>query len=500
MAVEYDLVVIGGTEAGRHAAVAAANLQARVALVEPQPPPEGQRWRSSLQLGSIYSKALTQVRRVIHPLSDADRFGVPWDLADSTEQRTVPGVRFTEAIQWADSVVSTLEEQHSPAILASLGVDVIVGEGEFCRKPYLAFVVNGRRLRSRAYLIATGSRPGIAEIDGLQATGYLTPTDIWQQSPEQLPVDASRRPCWVVIGGGASGTELAQTLSRLGADVTLVVRSSHILPKEDPEAARVVHSQLEIEGVRVLTQTEVTQVKRIDGKKWVLAGNKAIEADEILLCTRSQPNVTSLNLQGVGVKMNRRGMELNEKLQTTNPRIYACGDVAGGYQAAHIAQYEACIALKNALFAPIFKVDYRGIPTGVFSEPMLARVGLTEVQARRQYGKDVLVLRQYFKTVAAAQILGEITGFCKILVRRNGEILGATLVGMEAGELMGAIAIAMRQKIKVDALCQLPAISPTLSEIIQLTANEWHQQRLSNNTRLQDFLEGFFNLRRSWSS
>jgi pyruvate/2-oxoglutarate dehydrogenase complex dihydrolipoamide dehydrogenase (E3) component len=407
----------------------------------------------------------------------------------------------TEAIQWADGVVSTLEEQHSPAILASLGVDVIVGEGEFCRKPYLAFVVNGRRLRSRAYLIATGSRPGIAAIDGLQATGYRTPTDIWQQiSPGQLPVDASPRPCWVVIGGGASGTELAQTLSRLGADVTLVVRSSHILPKEDPEAARVVQAQLEIEGVRVLTQTEVTQVKQIDGKKWVLAGNKAIEADEIVLCTRPQPNVTSLNLEGVGVKMNRRGMELNEKLQTTNPRIYACGDVAGGYQTAHIARYEASIALKNALFAPIFKVDYRAIPTGVFSEPMLARVGLTEAQARRQYGKDVLVLRQYFKAVAAAQILGEITGFCKILVRRNGEILGATLVGMEAAELMGAIALAMQQKIKVDALSQLPAISPTLSEIIQQTANEWHRQRLRKNTRLEDFLEGFFNFRRSWSS
>ncbi len=500
MAVEYDLVVIGGTEAGRHAAVAAANLQARVALVEPQPPSEG-RWQSSLQLGSLYTKALTQARRVIHPQSDFNRFGVPWNLADSPEQRPVPGVRLTEAIQWADSVVSTLEEQHSPAILASLGVDVIVGEGEFCRKPYLAFVVNGRRLRSRAYLIATGSRPGIAAIDGLQATGYRTPTDIWQQiSPGQLPVDTSPRPCWVVIGGGASGTELAQTLSRLGADVTLVIRSSHILPKEDPEAARVVQAQLEIEGVRVLTQTEVTQVKQIDGKKWVLAGNKAIEADEIVLCTRPQPNVTSLNLEGVGVKMNRRGMELNEKLQTTNPRIYACGDVAGGYQTAHIARYEASIALKNALFAPIFKVDYRAIPTGVFSEPMLARVGLTEAQARRQYGKDVLVLRQYFKAVAAAQILGEITGFCKILVRHNGEILGATLVGMEAAELMGAIALAMQQKIKVDALSQLPAISPTLSEIIQQTANEWHQQRLQKNTRLQDFLEGWFNLRRSWSS
>jgi len=490
MAVDYDLVVIGDTQAGRHAAVAAARLQARVALVEPQQPA-----KNSLGTGFIHSKALTQVAALNKRLGEVNQFGVFWETESDKQLQPTPSIRFADAWEWASGVVSTVEELHSPAVLASLGVDIITGGGEFCRRPHLAFVARDRHLRSRAYLIASGSRAAIPDIEGLESTGYLTPGDIWQQTiPKQLPSSL------VVIGGGAVGTEMAQTLVRLGVSVTLVVKGSHILPKEDPEASFLVQSQLETEGVRVLTEAAVTQVKRIDDKKWILGGNKAIEADEIMLVTRQMPNVEALNLEGVGVKWHRRGIELNEKLQTTNPRIYACGDAIGGYQFAHIAEYEARVALKNALFLPIFKLDYRGIPWAIFSDPQLARVGLTEAQARRRYGKDVLVLRQYFKTVSRALMLGETTGLCKIIVRGNGEILGASIVGSEAGELIHAIALAMRQKLKVDAIANLPHISPTLSEIISQTAAEWHRQRLSSNTRLEDLLEGFFNLRRSWSS
>lgn len=513
MAVEYDVVIIGGSSAGVCAAVAAAHLKARVALVEPQPPEAN---------GSghwpIYSKALSQVGKVAQQMRDAHQFGVCSNAAatqdekrEATDNKEIlnsdsrlptpdfgllkaPSVEKDQAMQWAKGVVSTVEEQHSPAVLASLGVDAIAGAGEFCRKPYLAFVVNGRYLRGRAYLIATGSRPAVPDIDGLEATGYLTPADIWQRDiSKHLPST------WVVIGGNPVGIELAQTLARLGAEVNLVLSRKHILAKEDPEAAQLVQAQLEAEGIRVLTQAEVTQVKRIDDKKWVLAGNKAIEADEILLAAGHQPNVESLNLEGVGVEYHRHGIDVNQKLQTTNPRIYACGNVLGGYQLANIADYEARIALKNALFLPVFKVDYRGIPIGVFSDPMLARVGMTEAEARRRCGKDVLVLRQYFKTLSKAHIVGETTGFCKIVVRLSGEILGATVVGPEAGELIQPLALAIRQKIKVGAIADLPPISPTFSEITYQAAAEWHRQRLGRNTGLSDFLEGFFNWRRGWS-
>jgi pyruvate/2-oxoglutarate dehydrogenase complex dihydrolipoamide dehydrogenase (E3) component len=516
MTVEYDLIVIGGSIAGIYAAVAAVHLNARVALVENE-----QLHTNLLGYGALYAQALTQVGRVREQVRDAPQFGIYSSHPDSVDPQQVPSVQFTEALQWAHAVVSNSSEQNSPAVLASLGVDVISGAGEFCRRPHLGFVVNNRRLRARAYLIATGSRPTVPDIDGLQTTGYLTPADIWGQGlkgrlqvsqlevkssednlqlPNLQPTTQPLQGSWVIIGSSPIGPELAQTLTRLNCEVTLVVNTPHILSKEDSEASRLVQAQLEAEGVRVLTESSVTQVKQIADKKWVQAGNRAIEADEILLATGQQPNIESLNLEGVGVKFNQQGIELNEKLQTTNSRIYACGDVAGGYQFAHIAQYEASVALKNALFMPLFKVDYRPIPWAIFCDPQLARVGLTEVQARRRYGNDVFVVRQYFKTLDKPQLLGETTGFCKIVGRHNGEILGASIVGPDASELIGAIALAIRQKIKVGAIANFPHISPTLSEVVHKTALEWRRQRLSQNKTLQNFLEGFFNFRRHWSS
>lgn len=522
MTVEYDLIVIGGSPVGAYAAVAAARLNARVALIEPQLRPT-----KSLDDGTIYTQALAQVGHVLQQLRDAPLLGIHCSTTDSTEPRQVPSIQFAEAMQWAHLVVDTCSQQNSPAILGSLGVDVITGTGEFCRRPHLGFVINNRRLRARAYLIATGSRPEIPDIDGLQTISYFTPANIWQEgkreqggiatefSQKTSPLSSlSPHPLsqlqgsWLIIGDTPRGTELAQTLARLNCEVTLVTSTSQILPKEDSEASHLVQAQLEADGIRVLTESPVTQVRRIEDKIWVQAGNQAIETDKILLATGQQPNVEGLNLEAVGVKYTQQGLKLNEKLQTTNPRIYACGDVAGGYQFTHIAQYEASIALNNALFAPLFKVDYRSIPWAILCDPQLARVGLTEAQARRRYGKDVFVVRQYFKTLDKAQILGQTTGFCKIIGRQSGEILGASIVSSEASELIGAIALAIRQKIKIEAspfgLASLhtdfPHISPTLSEIFHKTALEWQQQRLKQNSTLQNILEGFFNLRRYWSA
>lgn len=475
MAVDYDLVIIGGTPAGFYAAATAASLKARVALVAPE---------SSLSAGS-YSKALTQVSRIAQQMRGAHQFGIDCDADEQTPASPQISVKFNEAMEWCAGVASNLEAQHSPAVLASLGVDFIAGAGQFYPKPHLGFEVKDRRIRARAYLLATGTRPAKPEIDGLEATGYLTAETI-SQFTNITPQPQSA----IVIGGDPTAIELAQTFARLGKSITLVTRNPHILPKEDPEAAQLIQAQLEAEGVRILTKTDVTQAKSIDGKKWVQAGNQAIEADEILLAAGQQPNLDSLNLESVGVKWHRRGIELSEKLQTTNPRIFACG-----YNLAHEGNYEASVALKNALFLPVFKADYRGIPWGMLTDPQLARVGIAEPQARSRYGKDVLVLRQYFKTVDGAQMRGETTGLCKIIVRGNGEILGASIVGPDAGELIYAIALAIRQKIKVEKL-KLPAIWPSLSEITSNTAGEWSRQRLNRNERLQDFLEGLFNWRR----
>lgn len=483
MTVDYDVVVIGGTKAARHAAIAAAQLQSRVALVEPHPPT--QNWLGTgLLTSQVVNQAIANDQFIDISLKE-----------DFTPNLPLPEVKFASAVEWVKEVVSTLEEQTSPSVLASLGIDVLVEDGEFCRRPHLAFIVKNRYLRARTYLIATGSRPALPTIEGLQEVGYLTPAEVWQQSlSPEMPAH------WVVIGGGAVGTEIAQIWARLGVDVTLVTKNSQIIPQEDLDVAGLVQAQLEADGVRVITHADVTQVKRINSKKWVLAGNRAIEADEIVLATGQQPNVETLNLEGVGVEWNPHGIRVNKKLQTTNPRIYACGSVIGGCELAHIADYEARIALKNALFLPVFPVDYQNTPWGIFSNPPLARVGLTEVQARRQYGKDVWVSRQYFKTLPKALLVNEMTGLCKIIARSNGKILGASIVGAEANELIHAIALAMRHGLKVSAIAQLPMLSPSFSEIVQQTAHEWNCQRLNRNKTLQNFLEGWFNWRRSSSS
>jgi pyruvate/2-oxoglutarate dehydrogenase complex dihydrolipoamide dehydrogenase (E3) component len=483
MTIDYDVVIIGGSLAGYYAALAAIQLHATVALVEPK-----------VDYGFTDHHALTEIGKLAQKLNDAASFGIHATHIDTSEECHI-SMAWQEAMLYAQCVASNLKEQHSPAILAALGVDIIVGRGQFQSLSQLTFAVNNRLLRARTYLLASGSRPEIPEIEGLQTTGYLTLSNIWQSLPGGI-----LRKNWVIIGGIPQSIEIAQTLARFGCSVTLIVKHPYLLPSIDPEIAILLQAQLEVEGVRVLTDTPVTQVRLIEDKKWIQAGDKAIETDEILVATGQQPNIESLNLAAVGVKWHRRSLVVNDKLQTTNHRIYACGDVIGGYDFPNIANYEVKIALNNALFFPRLRVNYRSIPWAMFSVPMVAQVGLTEAQAKRLFNPDeVLVFRQYFKTLAAAQLRNETTGICKLIVLRNGELLGAAILGAEAGELINLIALAMSQKIKVKDLANLSPVYPSFSEILEQTAKEWNKQNLNSNIALQEFLEGFFHFRRNWN-
>ncbi|RCJ40680.1 mercuric reductase [Nostoc minutum NIES-26] len=482
MTTDYDVVIIGGSLTGRYAALAATQLHATVALVE-----------SQVNYGFIHHQTMSEISKLTQGLSDAVNFGIHATQANTSDKCQI-SIAWQETMQYTHGIVSNIQEQNSPAILAAQGVDVIFGKGQFQSSPHLAFTVNNRLLRGRTYLLASGSHPAIPEINGLQTTGYLTLSNIWQSLKKStLPKN------WVIIGGVPQSIEIAQTLARLSCSVTLVVKHSSILPYIDPEIAQLLQAQLEVDGVRVLTQTPVTQAMRIEDKKWIQAADKAIETDEILVAIGQQPNIESLNLAAVGVKWQRRRLVVNDKLQTTNRRIYACGDVIGGYDFGNVANYEAKIALNNALFFPRFPVNYQCIPWAVFSDPILAQVGLTEAQAKRRFSRnEVLVLRQYYKSATFAQIRGDTTGICKLIVLRNGEILGAAVLGTEARELINLIALAMSQKIPVKHLANLSAVYPSYSEILEQTAQEWSNHRLSNNA-IQDFLEGFFHFRRNWN-
>jgi len=490
MPVDYDLVVVGSSAAGIHAAIAAAKLKARVVLVEQGYPAVGEAFGTHV-LAAMGQRLHQRQRAVQLELSDA-----PAPSAKMT---------WTQAARWSNTAALAIAETHDPAVLSSLGIEVMAGCGEFHRKPSLGFMMNGRSLRSRAYLLAIPNLPVVlkphtladatlaaSNIDGLAVVGYLTADSIWQKIPALEPLHRL-----VIIGADAIGVELAQSLGRLGQSITLIVSTPHILPHEDPEAAFLIQAQLEAEGVEVLTNTTVTQVRRIDGKKWVQAGNRAIDADEIMLTATTPFDSATLNLEAANVEASASGVLVNAKLQTTNPRIYACRGGRAGDRTPELAIADANVALKNALFLPIATANHRHLPSVVATHPPLARVGQSEPSAVQQFGKDVIMLRQSFKILAKAQLQDETTGFCKLLVHRNGKLLGAHIVGSQADELIGTIALAMQQNLKIQAIADLVLPTASLSEIMHQTAAEWHDLRLQRNTRLQDFWEGFFNWRRS---
>ncbi|HEY9762608.1 MAG TPA: FAD-dependent oxidoreductase [Trichocoleus sp.] len=475
MAVEYDLVVIGGGSAGLTAASAGAQLKAKVALVEK----EGKLGGDCLHSGCVPSKSLIHAARVAHTVRQGYRFGV---------HTNPPEINLHEALGHVHRVIDTIQEYDSPQRFEGLGVEVIFGEGQFTDR--CTFTVNGRDLKARAFIIATGSRPATLPIPGLQEAGYLTNQNVFQlqEQPKSM----------AVIGGGPIGSELGQSFSRLGTEVTIIASRETILPKEDPEAAKVVQQQMEAEGVRILTHTRAERVDVIDGKKHVWAGDQEVVVDEILLSTGQVPNVEFLNLEAAGVEIGKKGITVNAKLQTTNPRIYAAGDVIGGYQFTHVAGSEAAVALQNALLFPFKKMNYRVIPWATFTDPELARVGLTEAEAREQYGDDICVLKQEFAEVDRALAEAAGYGFAKVITRSNGEILGAHIVGPAAGEVIHEVVLAMSQKLKVSTL-RMIHIYPTLTEVNSKAALQLTKQKYAKNSRLQSILTKVFEVLRSLS-
>ena len=477
MTVEYDLVVIGGGSAGLVAASAGAQLNARVALVE-----KHLLGGDCLHYGCVPSKSMIHAAQIAHNVKSASRFGI---------YTSEPEINFAEALNHVQGVVSTIQEHDSTERFEALGVDVIYGAGKFIDDH--TFEVSGRQLRGRNFLISTGSRPAIPPVKGLKEAGFLTNEQVF--SLKERPASLA------VIGAGPIGCELGQSFARLGSEVTIIASRDQIMPKEDPEAAAVVRKQLESEGIRILTNSRAQQVEVIDGKKHLRVGDKdsseTIVVDEILVSTGRVPNVESLGLEAAGVEVGKAGIRVNEKLQTSTKHIYGAGDVIGGYQFTHVAGYEGAVVIQNALFMPTKKADYRVIPWATFTEPELARVGLTEQQARDRYGDDVAVLRQDFSGVDRALAEAAGYGFAKIITRSNGEILGAHIVGLHAGELIHEVVLAMGNNLKIDAIKAIIHVYPTLSEVTAKAALQLTKQKYAKNDRLQTILRRFFNWRRS---
>ena len=480
MAVDYDLVIVGSSKAGIYAARNAVKLQARVALVT-------QSDDLYLPIDQLTSYELGKIGRLNNQLIQYPQ--------ESIEEGS--SISLSSAQDWIEGAKSEISSQDSLSNLAALGVDVIHGHGRFDNQLGLKLQVKNRKLRSRNFLLATGANicPRFSEQNSLDA--YLTLRDL---SKIDLSTLANQI---IIVGSNPIALELAQALVRFEKEVTLVIESLRILPQEDLDISTLIQAQLEAEGIKIFTNSPVSQVKQINQQKWLQAGDRALPAGEIIVTDHYQPNISGLNLAKVNVKFDQRQVFVNQKLQTTNPNIYACGDMIGGFCLSNIAQYEASVVLKNTLFFPWYKVDYLTQPWAVLTEPNLARVGLNETQAKQQYSDNIYVINQYFKNLASIQRTDS-QEFCKLLVLENGEILGCSLVSDRAADLISLVALMIKHKIKLEpnpmkglSTLTIPTIYPSLIEILNQASENFHQQKLARHPKILNGLSRWFSFRKN---
>jgi len=451
---EYDMTIIGGGSGGLTAARIAASLGANVLLVDKET-----LGGDCLRYGCVPSKSLIHVARIVRQAQEAMHIGLtPAHL----------GVDMAKISKYVQGVIARVGEAEKVYV-----ENVTVKFGEITFKSPTELLLNGEVFKSRATLIATGSRPAVPPIEGLAEAGYYTNNDLFDL--EHLPASL------LVIGGGPVGVEMAQAFARLGSKVTLLTRANHVLPKEDFDASTTLANVLTSEGIDLITGATLLKVERDGNKKAVTVKHgeehKTFEAEQLLIALGRQPNIEELNLDGANVKYNAKGIEVDEHLQTSAQNIYAIGDVIGGYLFTHVAAYQAGVAVRNAL-VPVSKkkVDYRVVPWCTFTEPEVARVGLTLQEAEKQL-KDVRTEVFPFADVDRAQAENETVGFIKlVLAGKKEEIVGAHIVGLHAGELLGEMTLAMQHNMTINDIYNTIHAYPTMATGIQQAAFEVYLQ------------------------
>jgi len=455
---DRNLVVIGAGSAGLVSAYIAATVRAKVTLIE-----KHRMGGDCLNTGCVPSKALIKTARVLSQIRNASRYGIKSATAEFD---------FAEVMERVQRVVKAIEPHDSVERYAGLGVECIQGEARIT-SPW-SVSVNGRTLTTRAIIIAAGARPLVPPIPGLEQIEVLTSDNVWQL--RKLPARL------VVLGGGPIGCELAQAFARLGSQVTQVEMLPRLLVREDPEASEQVRRQFEKEGVSVLVGHKAKQVVLEGGRKLLLCEHEGkgvgIEFDALLCAVGRSPNTAGYGLEELGIPLGKgRTVETNAYLQTLYPNIYACGDVAGPYQFTHTASHQAWYAVVNALFAPFrkFRADYSVIPWATFTEPEVARVGLNETEAKER-GIAYEVTTYGIDDLDRAIADGEPHGMVKVLTAPGRDtILGATIVGEHAGDLIAEFVAAMRHRLGLKKILATIHIYPTLAEANKYAAGAWRK-------------------------
>jgi len=474
-APRYNLVVIGAGTAGLVTAAGAAGLGARVALIERE-----LLGGDCLNVGCVPSKALIRAARVAAQVRDAEPFGI----------HVPPGVRvdFPAVMERLRRLRAGISSHDSAARFRGLGVDVFFGQAVFTGPDTVE--VGGQSLRFRRAVIATGARAYRPPVPGLAEAGFLTNENVFALT--ELP------PRLAVIGAGPIGCELAQAFARFGSRVHLLANHSQILPREDRDAAHRVEKALRRDGLDLILRCQIDRVDKRGHEKVVQLtgpqGKQEIVVDEILAGAGRVPNVEGLNLETVNVRYDRReGVSVNDRLQTSNPNIYAAGDICSRFKFTHAADAMARIVIQNALFKGRAKASALHIPWCTYTAPEIAHVGLYEEEAKER-GIPYRTFMQEFSEVDRAVLDGEADGFVKVLVGPRGDqILGATIVADHAGDLISQLTLAMVGRLGLRTIAKTIYPYPTQAEAIKKIGDAY------NRTRLTPTVKWLFEKWLSWS-
>ncbi len=454
----YDVFVVGAGTAGLVTAAAMAGLGARVGLAE-----RGRMGGDCLNTGCVPSKALISSTRLVARMRRAAEWGL--ETAD-------PRFSFEKVFARMRQRREKIAPHDSQERLEAAGVEVFRGTARFVSSREVA--VGERRLAAKRFVIATGGRPALPPVEGLRDVPFFTNETVFDElksRPDRL----------AILGGGPIGCELGQVFARLDVKVTILQRADRILEREDRDASDVVRGALEADGVRIVTGADVRRASRAGGTLWLdLAGGEAIEAEALLVASGRAPNLEGLGLEEAGVAYTKKGITIDSSLRTSQPHIYAAGDVAGLGQFTHLAEQHARTIVRNILVPwPKARADQAPLPWCTYTDPELARVGLSEEEARGR-GIAVDVFRFEISELDRAIVESEERGFVKVLTARGrDQILGATIVGERAGDVLAEIVLAMQARVGLSTISATIHAYPTFAELNRRAADAKVRSRLT---------------------
>jgi dihydrolipoamide dehydrogenase len=470
MGCDYDLIVIGGGAAGLVAATGGAALGAKTALIEKNKLGGDCTW-----YGCVPSKTLLKSAQVFSLMKRAKEFGIS---SGSTTQYDPSSV-----MAHVRDVIKKVSAHHPAEVFEKRGIQVRFGPPAFIDQNTIE--INGNRISAKRFIIASGSHPLVPPIEGLKDIAYLTNENVFEL--EALPKSLA------VLGGGPIGMELSQAFARLGVEVSIIEMFDRLLAREDEEITNVLVDEFKAEGIRIYTGKKAVRFSKEGGSVSITLEDKdkkqsVVKAEKVLVAVGRAANVQGLGLEKAGVRYSNKGVEVDATLRTWAKNIYACGDCCGPYQFSHMAEYQAVIAVGNALFPFKRKVNYSAVPWCTFTEPEVARVGLTEDEAKAKY-KDIRVYRSAYSGNDRAVTDLEEKGLAKVITDKKGVILGAHIVGANAGEIIHEYVLAKSSNLKIGNLSSAIHIYPTLAQVVKHSADQYYIDMM--NTPL---LKGFFGL------